>query len=334
MILEDDIYGKFEITEQVIIDLLVSPFMERLKGISNIGFYPGGYAKAQDEKINRYNHSVGVFLLLRKFDAPLEEQIAGLIHDISHSAFSHTIDHVFPEDKEYQKNNDSQDDIHESFISKTDIPEILAKHNIDLSYVINEKNFPLEERDLPDICADRIDYSLRQSLADGTLSVQNKDIILNGLITSDGVFCFKDESSAQLFTENFWRQDDVDWTNKKTVVMFHYNGKLLKKMVDKGYLLKSDLFVKNDKEIINMFHKKSKEDNDIKGVLDILYLPTDAFDFSMHGPEDHLYLKVRKVDPLVLVGNNLKRYSDLSAEYAERYSKAPKYIERYLSLKD
>lgn len=333
MIIKDFVYGEFEITEPVLLEILESPFMERLKYISSGGFYPGGYPNLQDEELNRYHHSVGVFLLLRSFNAPLEEQIAGLIHDVSHSAFSHTVDHVFPEDKEDQKSQCGQDDGHEGFVMQTDIPDILKKYNIDLSYVLEDKNFPLEENDLPDICADRIDYSLRQGVVYGNITEEEKDIILSGLGVHEGSFYFKKIDAAEKFVKNFWVLDDEQWTGIKTAIMFCYNGKLLKKMIDKGYLSREDLFSKNDKEIIELFHEKAELDEEVKNLLDILYLPITSFDTSKEKYDSHMYLKVRKVNPLVLTDTEVKRYSELDEVYAEQYIQSPKYMERYLSLK-
>ena len=34
-------------------------------------------------------------LLIKKLGGSVEEQIAGLLHDVSHTAFSHVIDYVF-----------------------------------------------------------------------------------------------------------------------------------------------------------------------------------------------------------------------------------------------
>lgn len=43
---------------------------------------------------------MGVMLLIKKLNGSIEEQIAGWIHDISHTAFSHLIDYVFDSEGE------------------------------------------------------------------------------------------------------------------------------------------------------------------------------------------------------------------------------------------
>jgi HD superfamily phosphohydrolase len=46
------------------------------------------------QPITRYEHSVGAMLLVRQLGGSLREQIAALLHDVSHTAFSHVIDYV------------------------------------------------------------------------------------------------------------------------------------------------------------------------------------------------------------------------------------------------
>jgi HD superfamily phosphohydrolase len=148
----DRVYGEFEITEPVILELINSPSLQRLKDIDQAGYRPlwvkpDAYTGEYDH--SRFAHSLGVYLLLRKYDAPLEEQIAGLIHDASHSAFSHCIDYIL--DSGSEKEHNHQDNLFDNFIRKTEIPEIIKKYGFDLDYILNDKNFPLKERGLPDL---------------------------------------------------------------------------------------------------------------------------------------------------------------------------------------
>ncbi|MCP4354647.1 MAG: HD domain-containing protein [Proteobacteria bacterium] len=326
------IFGKAEITEPVIVDILTSKYMQRLKHISTHGFYPGH--PIDTTKFNRYEHSIGVFMLLRKFNATLEEQIAGLIHDISHSAFSHIIDYIDKTNKESQKLHDHQDSIHDGFVNKTDIPEILRKYNLDVNYILNEKNFPLLENKLPDICADRIEYGVRESLISGVITRKEADTIINGLTIHNREFCFKDEESAKLFSETFWTCDSLYLSGLISAVMFCTSAKLIRKMLQKNYLTYEDLYEKSDKDIVKLFEKESKHDQEIKDVLDNLQLPADHFDGNNLEKGEHLYLKVRKINPKILSsGNSLIQYSDISPVYNAMFKNAPKYNEYFLSVK-
>src|SRR3989338_3104441 len=91
--ISDKIYGRFTVTEPVLIELIKSKPLRRLKGIDNRGAWAFHYSSPGS--LSRYDHSLGVMLLLKKFCADPEEQIAGLLHDVSHTAFSHVADFVF-----------------------------------------------------------------------------------------------------------------------------------------------------------------------------------------------------------------------------------------------
>jgi len=123
MIYNDKIYGKFKITEPVILELIKSLVIQRLKKINQYG-YVGSYLP--QAKTSRFEHSLGVFCLLRKYGTPIEEQISGLLHDVSHSVFSHCIDYVFK--KKTANKQSHQDDIFNAYIRKTEIPKILKKY--------------------------------------------------------------------------------------------------------------------------------------------------------------------------------------------------------------
>lgn len=158
---DDKIYGKEKIFEPVILELLASPTLERLKGVDQFGYMPG-YVPAPDGSFprgrnNRFEHSVGVFLLLRGYGASPEEQIAGLLHDVSHTVFSHSVDYALRSGEAAGK-QDHQDDVFKTFVKNSDIPSILPKYGFSIDYILDDQNFPLKEKSIPDLCADRIDF--------------------------------------------------------------------------------------------------------------------------------------------------------------------------------
>lgn len=90
MLISDPLYGEFEING-LLEDLIVSKPVQRLKGIHQAG---AGFLVNSRWTISRFEHSVGVMLLIRQFGGSLQEQVAGLLHDVSHTAFSHVVDVV------------------------------------------------------------------------------------------------------------------------------------------------------------------------------------------------------------------------------------------------
>lgn len=120
MLYEDRVYGRVEIREPLVLELIESPCFQRLKGIDQVG-YPPLYYNPRNLPLkklahSRFEHSLGVFILLKKFKASFLEQIAGLIHDLSHGVFSHCLDYVLNGGSE--KDQNLQDKIFENFLKK------------------------------------------------------------------------------------------------------------------------------------------------------------------------------------------------------------------------
>lgn len=156
----DPVYGMFDLTNPVILELLASPEFHRLRDIDS-GGYPYPFF-LQGKPHSRFDHSIGVYLLLKRYGASLEEQVAGLIHDVSHSAFSHAIDYVLDGGKGALQ--DHQDNVFDAFVRRSGIPAIIARHGLNVDFILDDRNFPLKETDLLDLCADRLDYSLRHAV--------------------------------------------------------------------------------------------------------------------------------------------------------------------------
>lgn len=65
-----------------------------------------------------------MYILLNRLGASEEEQVAGLLHDISHTAFSHLIDWVIGDSSK----EDYQDKRHLSVLLENEIAQILSNY--------------------------------------------------------------------------------------------------------------------------------------------------------------------------------------------------------------
>jgi len=327
MIYTDRIYGKIKITEPAILELINCPSIQRLKGIDQAG-YPKPWFPGNPR--TRFEHSMGVFILLKKHDAPLEEQVAGLIHDVSHLAFSHAIDYVVGK-KDQGKRLDYQDSIFDDFVRSSEIPGILNKYNFDLDYILNEKNFPLKENDLPDICADRIDYFLRDIFAFGIIDRKTLDSYLDNLISIDKKYwAFKNFKIAKSFAESFMRFDDNYYSGNLTAIMFATIANYLKYSLDKKYVAKKD-FYKTDREVLDKIYKHLDKDLRLKSLFDAM---NNKIHYKIYRKkpkkyDNHLFCKSRAVDPLCISRGKLKRVSEIDQAFGNtlrKYLKPKEYF--------
>src|SRR4051812_32095315 len=114
----DRVYGEVAIDDPGILALIATPTFQRLAGIRQAG--PSALA-FPFKTVTRFEHSVGVYLLLRRLDAGRKEQVAGLLHDVSHTAFSHAID--FLVDSEEQ---DHHEGLKPKFLNRPDLAAAIA----------------------------------------------------------------------------------------------------------------------------------------------------------------------------------------------------------------
>jgi len=317
MIYRDRIYGKIEIKEPVILELIKSPSLQRLKGIDQAGYLPLqskllGFRYSEVEH-NRFEHSLGVFILLKKFGASLKEQIAGLIHDVSHSVFSHCIDYALKEGSE--KNHTYQDRIFEDFVKNSEIPKILSKFGFDANYILEKHNFPLLEKELPDLCADRIDYSFRTAVIYREANLKTINYFLNYFLIKKNSWVFKNLKSAKKFASLFFKMNKIYYSGFLSAVMFKTVGDTLKFALQKRYIKKEDLFT-TDEKVINKIKKKSKEDKK----LNLLFRRMQGkvkFENNPRNYDTLVFCKSRIVDPLIKINSQIKRLSKIDKIWAK-----------------
>ncbi len=300
----DRIYGEMNIEDPVLCDIIATADFQRLKGVDMARYcdvyFPG-------TKHTRYEHSIGCCLLLKKYGASLEEQIAGLIHDVSHSAFSHTADYVFAGGRGADQNY--QDDIFVDFLSKTSIPDILAQHGYDAEYIANEKNFPLQENNLPDICADRIDYALRGARVYAGVAQETIDDILHNLTTDGKQWYFTTYDSAWAYAQLFKNLNDVYYSAKQTGAMFGRTALWLRRAVEKNYITYAELFTTDD-DVIYKINAHLHTDATLAQYWDMMNTPDIRLGEKGDADVIAVIVKSRHVDPLFCHNGAKQRVSD------------------------
>ena len=328
---KDLIFGNVTISEPVILDLLKTPTLQRLKDIDNAGYKPL-WAKPKgilsQADYSRFSHSVGVYLLLHEYEAPFKEQLAGLLHDVSHSAFSHCIDYVL--DSGSQKTHSHQDNIHEHYVKGTEIPGILNRYGFDIDYILNDKNFPLKEKSLPDLCADRLEYSMRGALIFKECTKKQIEYFLKNLTVLDKNWVFKNFRAARKYAKLFARLNTIYYSGVHSAVMFRAVGDYLKYALSKKYITARDLYT-TDTAVLKKIAIRLKKDERLRLLYDRLNnkvpFRNDTKDYDAQ-----VFCKSRVVDPLCLVNGELKRVSQADPYWKEVVEKQSSPKEYFLKF--
>lgn len=300
--IHDKIYGSWKIEEPVIRDLLKSNAIKRLKNISQFGV-PDRYYFMKN--YSRYEHSIGVMLLLRKLGASLDEQIAGLLHDISHLAFSHVADWVFSNGEKGME--ELQNNLMGEFILNGNISKILKKYGYDPMIFLDENKFLLLEKKIPDLCADRLDYSLREFYY--WLDRKSVSGCIKAITIYKNEIVFSDKEQALIFATNFLKLQTKHWGGFEAVKRYYLFSKALKIAINIGFLSRKD-FYKNESYIVNKLEKsKNKE---IAEILSVLKKKKIKRRF-LYG--EKVFKKFRYVDPKVIVKNKAVPLSRLNPKF-------------------
>ncbi|WP_318530509.1 HD domain-containing protein [Apilactobacillus quenuiae] len=206
-VFRDPVHDYIYVQHQVILDLINTKEMQRLRRVKQLGASSFTFHGAEH---SRFTHSLGVYEITRRIcdlflrNYPTKEPgdglwddserlvalCAALLHDIGHGAYSHTFEHIFHTNHEM---------ITQEIITspKTEVNAVLRKVDPDfpkqVAAVINHtyKNSQVVQMISSQCDADRMDYLLRDAYNTGA-SYGNFDLtrILRVMRPYRGGICF------------------------------------------------------------------------------------------------------------------------------------------------
>ncbi|WP_107040380.1 HD domain-containing protein [Brumimicrobium mesophilum] len=285
----DKIYGEFQLTG-VIEEIINTKVFQRLKRI-----HQGGAIFLVNPKINhtRFDHSIGVMILIKKLGGSVEEQIAGLIHDISHTAFSHLIDYVFEiEEEDYHEKR------FEEVLRDNELKGVLENYQFDSNRFIEIENYQILEYPLPNLSADRIDYTLRDLFQIGEISKKEILWFLSGMKIIDNRIVLTCEKRGSWFQSKYEFLVSEYFGGKENKRINILMKKVTKNCITKG-IIQEDDFYQDDFYLLD---KINSSVNLKKMIHEIGKIETD---------NGKLTQKKRKIDPEILLDNRVLKLSEI-----------------------
>ncbi len=301
---QDPAYGQFEISEPVLLEVIMSSPLQRLKGLNQYGSWQFILPKL---KSTRFEHSLGVCFLLKRLDASIEEQVAGLLHDISHTAFSHVVDYLYrQEDK--QEHHES---LFQQMFMSSQIPKIAQTNGIKPEIFLDKENFFLLDRPIPDLCADRVDYFFRDSVLLGVCKPDDIGLFMDHLIVREGEILVDNAAIAKNMALAFLECSKKLWASPTQAASFQILADAIKSGLAAGVISEKD-FLLTDQQLYSKL--RSSRNLEVTSKLDIL---NPGF-FAMNNPNDFDFFvktKARYIDPKIIQGETAKRLSELDKDY-------------------
>lgn len=301
----------------VLAALINSRPVQRLKGIHQGG---ASYLVNPAWNVTRFDHSIGVMLLIKRLGGSLEEQIAGLLHDISHTAFSHIIDFVMDNEKE-----DYHERIFHEVVINSELPLILKTYGYNYEEIImDDSKWTLLEQSAPELYADRVDYTLRDMYTYRNISLADVEAFLQNLIVIDGKMYLNKLEIAEWFVELYYKEVIGFFMDPLNIYGSDRLTVILQQALEKGIISLSDFFLE-DEEVIEIL--RSTQEQEIIQLIAQLQQPVSVIE-DENNYHIHRKTKPRLIDPSILSKNQLIRSSKLSNRIKEMnqqaYEKAKK----------
>lgn len=293
------------------------PKMQRLKGLQQFGsmsYWLG------IKGFSRIELATDVLFLLQRFGAPIQEQIAGLAHNVAEPVFSQTSDVVFG------KKNYTQS-IYESALTESGINRYLKKYDWEEKDILpNDPNFKRLNQLYPEMCAINIAFYLRAGVTFGMIKAKDVANIVKNLrydIEKNRWFFVKKSSARKLahlaliFSEHVFCSND----NK---VLYHVTGLILKRTLELKRITKEDLNSKTDEEIL----AKINECDDLKlkkliAKAKHIKKAYRVLDDAESSPDFIPREQFKGIDPWVFNKHSktYQRLSEVDEEFADEYKK-------------
>lgn len=229
------------------------PEMQRLKGISMISACE--YTKLVPFNFfhTRYEHSIGVALIVWNFTKDKKQTIAGLYHDIATPAFSHVVDYIHGD----YETQESTEEYTEKIIKKSkEIMNLLDQDSISIEEIRDYHLYPIADNNSPRLSADRLEYTLSNGLVtQDAFSLEAIDRIykdLNILKNEDGEdeIGFKNLKIAEEYIERATKLWHLFSGNNENGIIMQFWTDILSKMAKEKYITEEDLYKYSEQEIV------------------------------------------------------------------------------------
>lgn len=233
---DDPLWGSVTISDPIIIKLLGSRTIERLKWIGQHGplnHIP--FLNNQKSTVTRYDHSVGAMVLTLIAGGTTDEAIAALLHDIIHTAFSHALDFFL------ESNAESYHEKYKKSLLQQFDKELTGIIGKNWKEYLNEKKWTLIKNNNP-FAIDIADYTVRDAIEFGMCDVNEAKYMAKHLtiIEKDG----KRLLACKTLEASIWWRDLSEKTNSiytapwNMALNYYLAGGLKQCILDKTIIMK------------------------------------------------------------------------------------------------
>lgn len=305
----DPVHGAVPLREPLIRDIISTPTFERLWQVQQFGDRWAMASLLRSAPHSRGEHGLGTWhLVSRQCPDDISLQAAALLHDAGHTAFSHHGETVFDGERNQEWH---EEQLHRIITDdRYYICPVLERHGADPIEVLANLEHPLLDAPKPHLCADRIDYILRDGIASNYVDSRMAGMILDQLgTTDDHRWFFKDPWAGDVMERLLLLLDTAQYSNPMMREVKHQTTALLRHGLERGYLTETDICAGTDDGVLEKLWAARTPDRALDRLLmefTELGLPRDGIESMGHVMDNYgerfdsfdLPQKRRHIDPL------------------------------------
>ena len=144
---------------QFLREFAATPPMQRLKDVGmNCGCEYTQFPRfASIGSYSRYDHSLGVALIVWHFTGDMAQSLAGLFHDVTTPVFAHVVDFL---NGDHLRQESTEAGVEGCLSASPEVMALLGTYGIELGQVTDYHRYPIADNDSPALSADRLEYTL------------------------------------------------------------------------------------------------------------------------------------------------------------------------------
>lgn len=221
-----------------------TPPMERLKNVGmNCGCEYTQFPRfAQIGSYSRWEHSLGVALIVWHFTQDQTQTLAGLFHDVTTPVFAHVVDFL---NGDHLRQESTEAGVADCLRSSPEIMNLLKQYGIEPEQVSDYHCYPIADNDSPALSADRLEYTLGNLLNYGFSDVETirrfyEDLTVGQDERGQEELVFQTPELAERFTSAALKNAHVYVADEDRFAM-EFLARLLRLALERGVLKPGDL---------------------------------------------------------------------------------------------
>jgi len=208
------------------------------------------------------DHSIGVALVVWHFTHDKKQTISGLFHDIATPCFKHCVDFI---NGDYMTQESTEELTTEIIKNSKEIMNLLKRDNISIEEIDNYHLYPIADNDTPRLSADRLEYSLANSLFTyNLLTIDEVKEIYNDIeiqTNEDGEIelGFKTKKHARKLVQATSKLSII-YRDDRTIYSMQFIADILKNLNKDNLITIDDLYELKESEIIDIIKESKYKD--------------------------------------------------------------------------